>query len=127
MKNQFNSNTPFQMQSNNIQPPQQPLRFKRYEPKTPPIIEIYDLETLEYDSQNSSLSSSSSYSGDIHHLRKIPNTCTNFSNKSNNYPVSLYSESSSTSSSPRSSIESSHLFLSDTSFDEPFTFQGIFY
>lgn len=88
----------------------QTLRINKYQQKTPPIIEIYDLEALEIDSQSSSPSSYSS-SNDFNQIKnKKP------------HMNSLYS-SSSASSSPRSSIESSSLFQSDTAFDKPFTFQ----
>ena len=96
----------------------QSLKSQKYQMKSPPIIEIYDLEALEIDSQFSSLSSRSS-----------SNEFNSFNNNSFNqkpphhHSSSLYS-SSSASCSPRSSIESSSLFHSDPSFEKPFTFQG---
>lgn len=91
----------------------QSLKQWKYQPKTPPIIEIYDLEALEIDSEFSSLSSYSSSN--------------EFNQMNNNSPQqhhmnSLYS-SSSASSSPRSSIESNSSFQIDNSLDKPFTFQ----
>lgn len=100
----------------------QSLRTQKYQLKSPPIIEIYDLEALEVDSQFSSLSSCSS-TNEFNSLnsnsynQKQPHHL--YQNQQSN---SLYS-SSSVSCSPRSSIESSPPFHSDSSFERPFTFQ----
>lgn len=78
----------------------------KYHPKSPPITEFYDLEALEVDSQYSSLSSPAS-SNDLNQCNR----------RHFNYL------STSTSSSPRSSIESSSLFQLDSNFEKPLTFQ----
>lgn len=84
----------------------------KYQPRTPPIIEIYDLEALELDI-SSSLSSSSS-SNELYQINSMKHKNSQYS-----------SPMSSASSSPRSSFETSSLHQSDSSYsDEPFTFQG---
>jgi hypothetical protein len=92
---------------------------QKYQSRTPPIIEIYDLEALELDVSNNSSSSSSSSS-----LSSSSSSAElNLLNKN---AFSQYSPNSSTSSSPRSSFETSSLYQSDSNYsDEPFTFQGI--
>lgn len=89
---------------------------QKYQSRTPPIIEIYDLEALELDvSNNSSSSSSLSSSSSSAELNLL-----------NKNAFSQYSPNSSTSSLPRSSFETSSLYQSDSNYsDEPFTFQGI--
>lgn len=96
----------------------QSLKTQKYQLKSPPIIEIYDLEALEIDSQLSSLSSCSSTNelSPLNNIQKQPH------HHNHSQSNSLYS-SSSASCSPRSSIESSSLFHSDSSFEKPFTFQ----
>lgn len=115
MRNYYNSNSQ-QMPL----PINHSIRTKKYQPKTPPIIEIYDLEALEMDSQASSLSSCYS-TNEFNNLASIIDN-RNVNNKNKNYNFNN-SMSSSNSSSPRSSIESNSLFHSDASFDEPFTFR----
>lgn len=101
-----------QQYSNTNSSNQYQFRVKnKYQPRTPPIIEIYDLEALELDTSSgiSSLSSSSSSA----ELNRI-----SIQKKNQSSP------SSSASSSPRSSFENSSLYQSDSSYsDEPFTFQ----
>ncbi len=86
-------------------------RTPRYQPRSPPIIEIYDLEALEIDnSQSNSLSSSSSSSNE------------NFgSPQSQSYfNRSISSKSRQNSSSSPSSIS---LYSDSNPLEEPFTFQ----
>lgn len=90
----------------------QNFRQSKFQPKSPPIIEIYDLEALEIDSQFSSLSSYSS----SNEFNKIGNS------QDHNSQLNSLCSSSSASSSPRSSIESSSFHI-DNPFDKPFTFQ----
>ena len=88
--------------------PMHRMSHGRYQPRSPPIIEIYDMEASEYNSEYSSYSSSASSSSEL----------------AQQLVKSHRSSSSSASSSPRSSIESTLLYQSDVAFDEPFTFQG---
>jgi hypothetical protein len=91
---------------------------QKYQPRTPPIIEIYDLEALELDMSNNSSSSSSSSLSSSSSSAEL--------NLLNKNTFSQYSPNSSTSTSPRSSFETSSLYQSDSNYsDEPFTFQGI--
>lgn len=97
----------------------QSLKTQKYQHKSPPIIEIYDLEALEIDSQFSSLSSCSS-TNEFNSINTTKPYHQQFSQQQQSN--SLYS-SSSASCSPRSSIESSSLFHSDSALEEPFTFR----
>lgn len=95
-------------------------RAPRYQPRSPPIIEIYDLEALEMDnSPSSSLSSCSSSSNE--------NLTSSFQTQQYQQQLSLGLFNSSLTSHSRhsssSSPSSASLYSESSAFEEPFTFQ----